>query len=161
MAFYRAAPRVQCFEIFLESLLLFGLQTDEFDAHAKSRIAGAHKGAGRHLLRLNRQVDLETGSDGKRKDSLDVTAAAANVGGVLSRPCNRISSSELASDLLWTSHLPSICCSCAESQDLSNVRLLPSLALFRVHVSCFRYIIPPAEYQDFAVLPASRFDAIC
>jgi hypothetical protein len=76
-----AAPRIQCLEIFLESLLVFGPQTDEFDAHAKSRIAGAHKGAGCHLLRLNRQVNLETGSDGKRKDSLDVTAAAANVGG--------------------------------------------------------------------------------
>ena len=135
LAFYRAAPRVQCFEIFLESLLLFGLQTDEFDAHAKTRIAGAHKGAGRHLLRLNRQVDLETGSDGKRKDSLDVTALPLMSVAVLSRPCNRISSSELASDLLWTSHLPSVFCSCAESQDLSNVRLLPRLAVFRVHIS--------------------------
>jgi hypothetical protein len=81
------------------------------------------------------QVDLETGSDGKRKDSLDVTALPLMSVAVLGRPCNRISSSELASDLLWTSHLPSVFCSCAESQDLSNVRLLPRLALFRVHIS--------------------------
>lgn len=81
LAFYRAAPRIQCLEIFLESLLVFGLQTDEVDPHAKSRIAGAHKGARRKLLRRNPQVDLETGSDGKRKDRLDVTATGANVGG--------------------------------------------------------------------------------
>src|SRR5216683_3485439 len=89
LAFYRAAPRIQCLEVFLESLLVFGLQTDEVDSHAKSRIAGAHKGAGRKLLRRNPQVDLETGSDGKRHVCLDITATGANVGGGKTPQCTR------------------------------------------------------------------------
>ena len=47
-----------------------------------------------------------------------------------------------------------------KKKDLSNNRLQPKLPLFRIHIPGPIHN-PPAEHQDFAVLPASRFDAIC
>src|SRR2546422_9680974 len=64
----------------LKPLLVLGFQTDEFDSHTNSRIAGANQGACRNPFHPNPQFHAQTGSDGKGRKRLDIATVAADIG---------------------------------------------------------------------------------
>ena len=75
-----AVEGINGLEIVLKPPLVFAVQTDEFDSHAHSRIAGAYQRAGRNPFRPHPQLRAQTGSDGKRRKHLDIATAAADIG---------------------------------------------------------------------------------
>src|SRR5882672_5488519 len=66
----------------LEALLrLFG-HARKFNAHSNSRVASANHGAGRNTLLIDPQIHAKRGGHGQGHHGLNITAVAADVGGI-------------------------------------------------------------------------------
>src|SRR5258708_37325828 len=73
---------VQFFQMRLQTVAIWFRQTDEFNSHADTRVAGAHHSAGTHLLGVHPEVNFQSSTYRNWQDSLDITSVATHIGGI-------------------------------------------------------------------------------
>src|SRR5580700_7870464 len=69
-------------QVSLDTHFVIVRESDKFDAHPDSWVAGAHHGRRRELLAVDPEVDAQGRSECKWKDRLDITPVAADVGSI-------------------------------------------------------------------------------